>query len=66
MKPKFKIGQTFYYMYLNWICKSKVETYHEKDGQIYYTDKFNNAILEKYSFKNKSELFDFQNRRKNK
>jgi len=53
-------------MYLNWICKSKVETYHEKDGQIYYTDKFNNAILEKYSFKNKSELFDFQNRRKNK
>ncbi len=46
-------------MYLNWICKSKVKSYHEKDGQIFYSDERNDEISEKFVFKNKPELIDF-------
>lgn len=59
MIPKYKKGQTVYYMYLNWICKFKVDKWQEKEGLIYYSDAFNEEILEKYVFKDKSALIDF-------
>lgn len=63
MTPKYKIGQTVYYMYLNLICKSKIKHWYESDGQMYYSDDVNLDILEKYIFKNKEKLFDFQSGR---
>lgn len=54
-------------MYLNWICKSKVKNFYEKDGIIFYSDEYNESIAEKFIFKNKPELIDFHtNRTKSK
>jgi len=59
MRPKYKIGKTVYYMYLNMICKTKIKTIEEIDGEFYYSDEVNQKILEKYIFVTKEELFDF-------
>lgn len=47
-------------MYLNFICKSKVKKIHQINDQVYYTDNIHDSILEKFAFKTKEELFDFQ------
>lgn len=64
MESKLKKGQTFYYMYLNLICKSKVINIHEQNGKIFYEDSQNSAIEEKLVFKTKEQLFNFHSGKK--
>ena len=62
MNPKYKVGQTKFYMFLNKICVCKIKSIRIENDKVYYSDGHNHNILEKYLFSKREDLWDFQSR----
>ena len=61
---EWKIGDRFYYLFMNGLCKSYIkDIIVNENGRIFYVDGIFNNIDPKYMFKNPDDCINFHKKK---